>query len=134
MRVRKSLYFCENQFIFDKFHDISRNFSRLIEKGNSKGSNITEKMVRPICEANILSKYGPIKAFVDELRDIMLPKLNNNQYSLPGYGTPMAIFDLFDNINHIASQKKPMLIAIWDFSNAFCTFSHDALLKIIKED
>ena len=118
----------------DGFHNIERNYTRYILKGplprDEKDRN--EKITRPICEANILSKYGPIQAFVDSLVDELLPKLNKNQYSLKGRGTPLAVFDLLDEINAAASLNKPMLICIWDFSNAFCTFSHEALLKILK--
>ena len=116
----------------DGFWNIDKHYLRLILKADSGKSSYTEKDVRPICEANILAKYGPIRAFINELKEEICPKLNDNQYSLSGKGPPLAIYDMFNNINYYAAQKKPMLVAIWDFSNAFCTFSHKALLKILE--
>lgn len=95
----------------DKFHNIEKNLSRFIKKQGVKSSTIDAKDVRPICEANILSKYGPIKAFINQLKADILPKLNKNQYSLPGRGTPAAIFDLFDSINCHASLRLPLTLS-----------------------
>ena len=124
------------QFALDKpmngFWNISEHFLRTILKCDDNKKEYTEKDLRPICEANSLSKYGPIKAFINSVKADIVPKLNKNQYSLPGKGGPLAIYDMFNNINYLVSLKKPMLVAIWDFSNAFCTFSHHAVIKILK--
>jgi hypothetical protein len=88
--------------------------------------------MRPIVEANILSKYGPIKLFVDELRSRMIPQMNSNQFSFPGKGTPLAIHNILDEANSKACNKFSTAIVLFDFSNAFNTFSHDALSNILK--
>lgn len=117
----------------DNFHNVQLNYSRLIKKDpSSKKANLTEKDVRPIGETNILTKYGPVRAFIDRLRKLVLPNISPTQYSMPGKGCPVAIFDLLDDVNYFACLKKPMLLAIWDFSNAFCTFSHEVMRKIYE--
>lgn len=127
------------QFAMDKpldgFNNIFKNYTRLIKKNNistKSDGKLGPKDVRPICEANILTKYGPIRAFINRLRKLILPFISQTQYSLPGKGCPTAIFDLLDDVNYCASLKKAMLLAIWDFSNAFCTFSHQAIEKILQ--
>ena len=118
----------------DGFYNIETNITKYIPKGTlpKDKSKWNEKITRPICEANILSKYGPIRAFIDSVADEMIPKLNKNQYSLKGRGTLAAVFDLLDNAHENATLRLPMLVAIWDFSNAYCTFAHDVLLKLLS--
>jgi hypothetical protein len=71
-----------------------------------------------------------IKPFIRELRDEITPFLNRNQFSLPGKGCPMAIVSILDNVSYLSSQKQKVLLVFWDFSNAFCTFDHDAAMQI----
>ena len=108
----------------DKFVNLSLNFSRLISKTNAKNGTkkFNEKCLRPIVEANILPKYTSVKIFIDQIKEKMIPFLNDNQYSFPGKGTPVALTKLLDKLNILASQKKIIALAMWDFSNAFCTF------------
>ena len=91
-----------------------------------------EKNMLPIVEANILSKYGPIKLFANELKDRPIPQMNNNQYSFPGKGCPSAIHTILDDANAKACSNFSTAIVLFDFSNAFNCFSHNALKNIIK--
>ena len=137
------------QKIIDKplngFHNIQCNFTKLISKAvtvnkenkeklqdGKKKQPEPEKAHRPIVETNILAKYGPVRIFANELRKQIIPKMFNNQYSFSGKGCPMAIVKILDHINWMASLKLKTIIVLWDFSNAFCTFDHNVLMKIIK--
>jgi hypothetical protein len=117
----------------DRFHNIDTNFNRLISKERTNGIALTEKSQRPIAELNILSKYGPIQIMADQLRNQLIPFLNNNQYSFPGKGCPVAIVTVLDELNFHVSQMRPTLLVLWDFSNAFCTFLHDVAIDIAKK-
>ena len=92
----------------DKFVNLSLNFSRLISKtGSTKGTQeFNDKCLRPIVEANILPKYTSIKIFIDQIKSKMIPFLNENQYSFPGKGTPVALTKILDKLNMLANQKK----------------------------
>ena len=116
----------------DKFPNISENFNRLILKVFSL-KNLVEKSLRPIAELNILSKYGPIKIYFDQLRDKLIPYLNKNQFSFPGKGSQLAIVTVLDELNRLAVEGLPTFLVLWDYSNAFCTFLHEMALKIAKE-
>ena len=117
---------------FDKFHNISSNFNRLISKENPPPTTMNEKSLRPIAELNILPKYGPIQVYMNQLRDKLIPHLNDNQYSFPGKGGPLAIVVTLDDLNLQVSTGRPTLLILWDFSNAFCTFHHEVAIKIAK--
>ena len=108
----------------DDFDDINVNFSRLLSKLKSGSKkDPTEKILRPIVEANVLTKYTTIKIFIAKIREKLIPFLGKNQYAFPGKGTPAAIADLMDTLNFHACAKVFVILALWDFSNAFCTFS-----------
>ena len=114
----------------DKFYNIEKNYTRLIPKPGKPQVGKEEKLFRPIVEANILSKRGPLNIFGGELKTTLIPAINNNQFSFPKMGATMAVAELFDRLNLLASQKKPMIYAQFDASNAFCTYNHDVLMKI----
>ena len=114
-----------------KFPDIRRNFNRLISKETvSVNKPLTVKSQRPIAELDILPKYGCIKVFVDQLRRALLPKLGKNQYSFPGKGSPMAIVAILDSFSMQQKMKKKAVLAIYDFSNAYCTIVHKVTMQI----
>ena len=110
----------------------SENYNRLISKDHSNSKAITEKSLRPIAELNVLSKYGPIKIFFDQLREKLIPHMNKNQYSFPGKGCQVAIVTILDQLNSLATQGIPTFLVLWDYSNAFCTFLHDVAEKIAQ--
>ena len=115
------------------FHNIKKNYTRLISKEvNKDGENLSEKSQRPIVEANILAKYGPIRIFIDYLQDIMIPQMNDNQFAFAGKGTNLAMTNMLDDINIAANSGKPTIMALWDFSNAFCTYNHEVIKAIVK--
>ena len=117
----------------DQFVNIEKNYTRLIAKGTCKyGDKLDEKSVRPIVEANILQKYGPVKKFVNEFENFFLPRMNHNQFAFPGKGTLLAMSTGLDNATAVIRQGYPAAITLWDFSNAFCTFDHKTLLKIAR--
>ena len=115
----------------NKFPDISRNFNRLISKeAVTINKKLTEKSQRPIAELDLIPKYSSIRLFIDDLKKELIPKMNNNQFSFPGKGTPMAIVKILDTFAMHAANGKKSLLAIYDFSNAFCTLIHPVVLKI----
>ena len=54
-------------------------------------------------------------------------------YAFSGKGTLAAVVKTLDELNFQASNKKCILLALWDFSNAFCTFIHDAAITIARK-
>ena len=111
--------------------DISLNYNRLIPKGFS--NKMTEKSVRPIAELNIIPKYSLIRLFIDSLMSKIKPQMVPNQFSFAGKSITMAIIDFLDKAFHQQSIKgNKVLIVMWDFSNAFCTMSHKAIIDIAK--
>ena len=57
-----------------------------------------------------------------------------NQFAFKGKGTNMAIIDFLDEAFYQESIKKnKVLIILWDFSNAFCTILHDAIINVAKK-
>ena len=116
------------------FVDIKNNFNRLISKmASSIDKPLTVKSQRPLAELDALPKYACIKVFVDQLKRLLIPFMKDNQYSFPGKGSPMAIVKILDTFALHAAQKKKTILAIWDFSNAFCTIIHDVILKIAEK-
>ena len=94
-----------------KITDTESNFNRLISKEKiTKDSVLTVKSVRPIAELNVLQKYGPIRIFMKQFRDLISPKLVPNQYSLPGKGCPMAIVEILDNSAVQIAKNKPVFV------------------------
>ena len=116
----------------DNFHNASTNFTRLIPKPGKPEKGKEEKLFRPICQANILTKCGSYRPFTYDLKDLITPAMNTNQYSFPKKGCPIAVAELFDDLNHKASSKRPMLYAQFDMSNAFCTYNHKTLMQIFR--
>ena len=47
-------------------------------------------------------------------------------------GTQMAISDIFDDIHHQLYAGKYVVLAVWDFSNCFCTFDHERTEDVAK--
>ena len=114
--------------------NIQNNFNRLIGKEKfSANSKLTEKSFRPIAELDILAKYGPIKILMDQFRDQMIPKLNTNQFSFPGKGSPQALSSALDIISLKLSKKMKLVVMQYDYSNAFCTLVWDAIIAILEE-
>ena len=126
------------QMIIDKpiddFHNINISYARLISKTKCvKGQKLNEKSQRPIVEVNILSKYGPIRIFIDQLQDVLELQIGKNQYAFPGRGAVFGIVSMLDKVISEAASGDPTVVALWDFSNAFCTYNHDVLMKIARE-
>ena len=118
----------------DDFHNIRLSYSRLISKEKcSKGQKLVEKSQRPIGEVNVLAKYGPIRMFMDQLQDTLSTQIGQNQYAFPGKGATMGIFEMLDTVISRAASGAPTIVALWDFSNAFCTYDHSVLMHIAKE-
>ena len=115
------------------FVDIQHNFNRLISKETiSINEPLTEKSQRPIAELDTIPKYMSIKVFIDKLKTVLIPLMKGNQYSFPGKGSPMAIVKILDTFAMHSALKNKTILAIWDFSNAFCTIIHDVIMKIAK--
>ena len=115
------------------FVDIKHNYNRLISKeASSVNKPLTVKSQRPIAELDTLPKYACIKVFIDQLKRLLIPFMKQNQYSFPGKGSPMAIVKILDTFSVQASLKSKTILAIWDFSNAFCTIVHDVVMKIAE--
>ena len=93
----------------------------------------TEKSQRPITELNVLPKYGSIKVFVDQLRSMLMKRMNKNQFAFPGKGGPLATSKILDFVSYHASSGKKVLLVTWDFSNAFCTTIHKIITEIAKK-
>ena len=70
---------------------------------------------------------------MNQLRNKVIPLLNSNQYSFPGKGCPVAIVSVLDELNYQVSQGIAVLLVLWDFSNAFCTFFHDVAIDIARK-
>ena len=117
----------------DKFHNISTSFNRLISKDPGKNKALTEKSQRPIAELNILPKYGPIKRVMEEFREKMIPYLSKDQFALPGKGCPVATATILDELNAMITTKRPTLLILWDFSNAFCTYDHEIAMELFAK-
>ena len=117
----------------DKFPDIRRNFTRLLNKEKKPGALFTEKSQRPIAELNIIPKYAAIKVFVDQLREQILHLLNDNQFAFPGKGGPMAIVSILDFFACHARKRSKAALILWDFSNAFCTTIHYLTMQIANK-
>ena len=118
----------------ENFVDIKHNFNRLISKEvSSIDKPLTVKSQRPIAELDVIPKYGSIKIFIDKLKKKLVPLMKNNQFSFPGKGSPMAIVKILDTFSAQSKLKKKTILAIWDFSNAFCTISHEVILKIAEK-
>ena len=116
------------------FVDIKHNFNRLISKsGIPIYESLTVKSQRPIAELDTIPKYTSIKVFVDKLKRVLIPLMKGNQYSFPGKGSPMAIVQILDTFAAQAGLKNKTILAIWDFSNAFCTIVHDVIMKIAEK-
>ena len=115
----------------NSFVNIKHNFNRLISKaGIPIQESLTVKSQRPIAELDTIPKYTSIKVFVDKLKQVLIPLMKDNQYSFPGKGSPMAIVHILDTFAAQAGLKNKTILAIWDFSNAFCTIVHDVIMKI----
>ena len=115
----------------EAFSDITTSHTRLLskEKNPEKGA-LTEKSQRPISELNVLPKYGSVKVFIDQLRNQIINRMENNQFAFPGKGGPLATVQILDKANMYAKLGKKVLIVLWDFSNAFCTTIHKITLEI----
>ena len=96
------------------------------------GKNLTKKQLRPIGEADAISKYGPIKIFMSQLREKLIPILNKNQYAFPEKGCPQANIHLLDTVNSHIHHGRKVLIAIYDFSHCFGTFCHKLCIILPK--
>jgi len=119
---------------FSEFPDISKCYTRLIPKERIiPGQKLTLKSQRPIAELDILPKYTFVKSFMEEFSQMVIPHLNNNQYALPGKGCPIILAETLDEISFGIAQKKPVIAAFYDFSNAFCTTFHEATMKIVRQ-
>ena len=116
----------------DNLPDVSRNYLRLLSKEKKTDVIFTEKSQRPISELDIIPKYGPIRIFIDQLRNQMIKLLNDNQFAFPGKGGPMAIVTILDFIAQHAKKKSKGALILWDFSNAFCTTIHYLTMMIAK--
>ena len=99
----------------------------------SKGQKLVEKSQRPIGEVNVLAKYGPIRMFMDQLQDTLSTQIGQNQYAFPGKGATMGIFEMLDTVISRAASGAPTIVALCDFSNAFCTYDHSVLMHIAKD-
>ena len=118
----------------NSFVDIRHNYNRLISKeASSINKPLTVKSQRPISELDTLPKYACIKIFIDQLKRLLIPFMKKNQYSFPGKGSPMAIVKILDTFSVHAKLKSKTILAIWDFSNAFCTIVHSVIMKIAKK-
>ena len=117
-----------------KFSNITDNFVRLLDKEKVNiDTTFTEKSQRPITELNVLPKYGSIKVFVDQLRSMLMKRMNKNQFAFPGKGGPLATSEILDFVSYHASSGKKVLLVTWDFSNAFCTTIHKIITEIAKK-
>ena len=117
----------------DAFPDITTSYTRLLSKENKPCTVFTEKSQRPISELNILPKYGSIKNFVGQLRDLLTERMSSNQFAFPGKGGPLATVRVLDRANLLAKSNKKVLIVLWDFSNAFCTTIHSVVIAIARK-
>ena len=113
---------------------IRDSYNRLISKETSSiNKPLTVKSQRPIAELDAIPKYGCIKVFIDQLKSLLIPYMKDNQYSFPGKGSPMAIVKILDTFSVHSALKSKTILAIWDFSNAFCTIIHDVVMKIAEK-
>ena len=117
----------------DKKSKVKNIDSKILKQVPKEKKKLTEKSQRPIADLNIIPKYGCIKVFIDQMRNLLTPLMNNNQFAFPGKGSQLAIVNVLDTAANFSASKKPVLIALWDFSNAFCTTIEEITLKILEK-
>ena len=59
--------------------------------------------------------------------------LVQNQHSFPGTGCSLAIAKGLDTANMYAKRGMKCAIILYDYSNAFCTFSHEKTMEVAKK-
>ena len=90
------------------------------------------KQLRPLGILNIIPKYFFNKPFFKALRDHLTPIFfNRNNYSYRG--THQCIIATFDEVIARINRKEKVVMVKYDFSNAFGTIHHAAVLDIFRQ-
>ena len=98
-----------------------------------KSGEITElKQLRPLGVLNPIPKYNFNKPFFKALREHLEPIfLNRNNYSYRG--THQCIIRTFDEVIARIDKKEKVVMVKYDFSNAFGTIHHAAVLEVFGQ-
>ena len=98
-----------------------------------KSGEITElKQLRPLGVLNPVPKYNFNKPFFKSLRDHLEPIfINRNNYSYRG--THQCIIRTFDEVISRIDKKEKVVMVKYDFSNAFGTIHHAAVLDVFRQ-
>ena len=98
-----------------------------------KSGTISElKQLRPIGVLNPIPKYNFNKPFFKKLREHLDPIfINRNNYSYRG--THQCIIRTFDEVITRIDNKEKVVMVKYDFSNAFGTIHHAAVLDVFGQ-
>ena len=90
------------------------------------------KQLRPLGILNVIPKYFFNKPFFKSLRDHLTPIFQNrNNYSYRG--THQCIIATFDEVISRINRKEKVVMVKYDFSNAFGTIHHAAVMQIFRQ-
>ena len=90
------------------------------------------KQLRPLGVLNPVPKYHFNRPFFKELRNHLEPIFSNrNNYTYKG--THQCIINTFDNVIDRISRNEKVVMVKYDFSNAFGTIHHAAVMEIFRQ-